>query len=82
MNKFSNTNNINLLFIVLSTVNIILLFVGMYYYPEPFKFWQYPLSGIGATITENGFPNNVAAFIYSIEMRADVKSQINLDRIS
>lgn len=52
---------------VLATVFSVLT-IGIILYREPFKFWQYPLSDLGATLTQDGLPNVVPLVLFDTGM--------------
>lgn len=42
--------------------------LGMLVFGEAFLFWEYPFSDLGATVTENGFPNRPSMIIFITTM--------------
>ncbi|MBT3272177.1 MAG: hypothetical protein HN368_03405 [Spirochaetales bacterium] len=42
--------------------------IGMAAYGEPFFFWQYPYSGLGATETINGYSNRISMTVFIADM--------------
>ncbi len=42
---------------IVMTILIAAITLGVVFYREPFRFWKYPLSDLGATVTEHGFSN-------------------------
>lgn len=55
-------------FLALIITNVILLSLGIFFYPEKFLFWQYPFSYIGALKSVNGLNNFLSSIIYSLNM--------------
>ena len=55
-------------FVVLFVINIIFIYLGIYFYKGTFLFWQYPFSDIGATKAIGGIENYKASLIYTIDM--------------
>lgn len=60
--------NIYRLFFLLVFINCIFISLAIFSYGQPFLFWQYPLSHLGATLTENGFNNMRAAYLFISDM--------------
>ena len=56
------------LFRLLVIVNVVLMAAAILAYGEPFLFWQYPLSDLGATVTENGLPNAWSFVLFLLDM--------------
>ena len=57
-------------FTVLFAVLLFGLFWAALVFGEPFLFWVFPLSDLGATVTENGFENGRSVVIFASDMIA------------
>ena len=65
-NTYLAQNNLLFFFLLLTTGG--LFTIGMLCYGEPFLFWEYPLSDLGRTVTEGGYPNTFSFLLFSLAM--------------
>lgn len=55
-------------FSLLGAVIVGSIALGIVFYREPFRFLAYPLSDLGATVSEHGFPNRVSNVFFDLGM--------------
>ncbi|MBC8452352.1 MAG: hypothetical protein H8D65_00685 [Spirochaetes bacterium] len=60
------SQNTNLL---ISTL-VLLWFLAMIFFAEPYKFWQFAISALGSTLTPNGSPNGISVCLFIGSMAA------------
>ncbi len=55
-------------FLVLVLVNVAMFILGYRLYPDVFRFYDHPLSEIGAVRTSSGVPNSPAHVVFTLQM--------------
>ena len=63
-------SRVNLLLSLLVLVNGVLIGAGMLCYGEEFRFWDYPVSDLGSTVTPNGQGNAASMALFCLDMLA------------
>lgn len=53
---------------IVITILLAAITLGIIFYREPFRFWKYPLSNLGATVTQHGLPNFRSIFFFDSGM--------------
>lgn len=69
-----------LLFLILAAANGLFLTLGMLTYAEPFRFWEYPLSDLGATVTATGIRNGISILFFICAMLTSCLVMVLLSR--